>query len=983
MSSPYQEVNPGDPILAVGWNTVQADIRQHILTHTHTGTGEGGAKIDIAALASGADITARKLSASEGLTVGSSSQPLLSVNPAATNQEGSYQVNVAGTLRADQVRAGRLDGITSLAVGDLAVSGPTVLNDSLTVGGVLTTTGAPLLIAGAAVVTDSLLLSDAPAPRRQAKLEVALAATDSDTKALVIGKGATNHLTVLNNGDVGIGVSPTSALHVAIAKSVRIELGANRKFSLGGNGTLEVDAPNVFGGRFIVAENGNVGIGVAGPGAKLEVRGGIRFGDGAGAAQLVASATSIGLRDTANNDRLSISQSSGNVGIGLTDPGAKLEVRGAIRFGDGVGAGGLIAGATYVALRDNGNAERLTILQANGNVGIGTTAPGARLAVSGADATVGIETAELVRLLRPGVSNVKNSNSAGLRLGAFETGVSGRTRLDFVLSGAPGNDNAWGSVPNVAVMTLLANGNVGVDATNPAGKLHVDKGRVDITTSDVTGGGQNRFNGLPAWNEQAAFRRGQLVLSSSYSDLVIASSHVNDNHGSTLTFASYNPADANDYRKWVVNQGNWGVRKQFLDFGYADTGGRANPHNNINVTDTVLTMDGINKRVGVGATVPSARLDVAGVGDTAGQISLQLRSGNNSANFNSNQITFGFGNTAQYRHAIKTRHHGGQAAANAIDFYVWRHGTDTVDTIGSLHTMSLDGGNVGIGTTSPGSYKLNVQGGNTLLSGNVDVGNFQGADRFLTLKVDGGNKYRSGVRFWAWQENFGYSIEHDERDTGLHFKNHNVNADGTTAMVIKGGNVGIGTTDPAGQRLKVQGGNLHCTGKVYAEGGLVFWWGPDRQWKVLDNRSGAYAGTVADAGPSDLRFKTDVRPLRNALDKVLQLQGTVYRWGETGLNYFTRDIAHRLSAGPDATVAEEQQLWAAERDKAQRKLEGENIGLIAQAVESVVPEVVQEDDEGYKYIRYQQLTALLVEAIKEQNALVQTLMTRIARLETA
>ena len=131
------------------------------MTHTHTGTGEGGAKIDIAALASGADITARKLSASESLTVGSSSQPLLSVNPAATNQEGNYQVNVAGTLRADQVRAGRLDGITSLAVGDLAVSGPTILNDGLTLGGVLTTAGAPLLIASATVVTDKLMLSDA------------------------------------------------------------------------------------------------------------------------------------------------------------------------------------------------------------------------------------------------------------------------------------------------------------------------------------------------------------------------------------------------------------------------------------------------------------------------------------------------------------------------------------------------------------------------------------------------------------------------------------------------------------------------------------------------------------------------------------------------------------------------------------------------------------------------------------------------------
>jgi hypothetical protein len=101
-------------------------------------------------------------------------------------------------------------------------------------------------------------------------------------------------------------------------------------------------------------------------------------------------------------------------------------------------------------------------------------------------------------------------------------------------------------------------------------------------------------------------------LSSSYSDLVIASSFANDSHGSTLTLATYNPADATDYRKWVINQGNWGARKQFLDFGYSDANGRANPHLNINNTDTVLTLDGVNKRVGIGATSPGAKLEVNG-----------------------------------------------------------------------------------------------------------------------------------------------------------------------------------------------------------------------------------------------------------------------------------------------------------------------------------------------------------------------------------
>ena len=50
-------------------------------------------------------------------------------------------------------------------------------------------------------------------------------------------------------------------------------------------------------------------------------------------------------------------------------------------------------------------------------------------------------------------------------------------------------------------------------------------------------------------------------------------------------------------------------------------------------------------------------------------------------------------------------------------------------------------------------------------------------------------------------------------------------------------------------------------------------------------------------------------------------------------------------------------------------------------VEIVAPEVVHEDKEGYKYIDYQDLTALLVEAIKEQQKLIERLETRLSTLE--
>ena len=131
------------------------------------------------------------------------------------------------------------------------------------------------------------------------------------------------------------------------------------------------------------------------------------------------------------------------------------------------------------------------------------------------------------------------------------------------------------------------------------------------------GGGENLFTGLDA--PSSANGRAQFVLSSAYSDLVIASSQANGSHGSTLSFTTYNPGNAGDYRKFVINQGNWGARAGFLDFGFADTA-RTNPHGYINSTDDVMSLDGYNKRVGIGVMNPGYALDVAGTIYASGDV---------------------------------------------------------------------------------------------------------------------------------------------------------------------------------------------------------------------------------------------------------------------------------------------------------------------------------------------------------------------------
>ena len=57
------------------------------------------------------------------------------------------------------------------------------------------------------------------------------------------------------------------------------------------------------------------------------------------------------------------------------------------------------------------------------------------------------------------------------------------------------------------------------------------------------------------------------------------------------------------------------------------------------------------------------------------------------------------------------------------------------------------------------------------------------------------------------------------------------------------------------------------------------------------------------------------------------------------------------------------------------------MGLIAQDVEKILPEVVSEDNEGYKSIAYSAVIPVLIEAIKELKAENDVLKVRIEKLE--
>jgi hypothetical protein len=104
-------------------------------------------------------------------------------------------------------------------------------------------------------------------------------------------------------------------------------------------------------------------------------------------------------------------------------------------------------------------------------------------------------------------------------------------------------------------------------------------------------------------------------------------------------------------------------------------------------------------------------------------------------------------------------------------------------------------------------------------------------------------------------------------------------------------------------------------------------------------------------GHSDIRAKRDVAILTGALQKVLQLRAVSFRW----------------------------QSDPAALDATQEK----TIGMIAQEVQKVLPGTVirtKGDDLG---ISYQSITALLIEAVKDQNKRIDAVLTTISELRNS
>jgi len=94
---------------------------------------------------------------------------------------------------------------------------------------------------------------------------------------------------------------------------------------------------------------------------------------------------------------------------------------------------------------------------------------------------------------------------------------------------------------------------------------------------------------------------------------------------------------------------------------------------------------------------------------------------------------------------------------------------------------------------------------------------------------------------------------------------------------------------------------------------------------------------------SDISLKEDIKPIFNALESIKKLNGVEFRWKESGR---------------------------------------QDLGLIAQDVERVFPDLVQiNNSTGLKSVEYGNLVAPLIEAIKEQQKQIEELKNEIKQIK--
>ena len=290
---------------------------------------------------------------------------------------------------------------------------------------------------------------------------------------------------------------------------------------------------------------------------------------------------------------------------------------------------------------------------------------------------------------------------------------------------------------------------------------------------------------------------------------------------------------------------------------------------------------------------------------------------------------------------------GGHLNSNldTIDLNMVSKEVATAQTMSGALNLPSNGLNVGSG-------QLQVTGGNVSASGNFSAvnGSFSGtfgatgaATLSSTLGVTGAATLSStlavtgAATFSSTMSVTGAVTASTAPTVGGHLTNKTYvdNADALKLNLSGGtmtGNLTIQNTAPSIVMADTDNGTF----QVHCNSALIGFLGTGGNWISRTDNSGNFVATGNVTAYSDARLKENVETIHNALDLVHQMRGVFY---------------DRIDTGEPG------------------------VGVIAQEIEEVLPEVVVHSD-GMLSVAYGNLVGVLIEAIKELSARVEKLEAR-------
>jgi len=650
--------------------------------------------------------------------------------------------------------------------------------------------------------------------------------------------------------NVAVGTrSPIYPFHIALSSPSWISNIHNASTTNGYVLLLESSSPddqnynlfeiaNANGSKFLVKGDGNVGIGA-----------GSTLMD----ARLVLSDNGTNLPSDLKFHRTGASQ---GVGVGSilfgNDNYADLADIQTYTFDNGNSAD------LYFGVRNNGVRTEAVRIKRNGNVGIGTANPQAKLDVESGD----VRAYEFTT----GDFRIRGITGGGAILASKLAGQ------DITITA-----HEWAGVgPPYPSLVVKSGGAIGIGVTEPTATLDVN-GSVEVLTNLRVGTSYVRPYALQVEkacpNEWAAY---------------IYNTSTDNGHGLLVESASTDPSSH------ILEVANAETTRGLAVTGDGKVGIGPAPRNPEYELD-------INTDIGRVARFATSNTNIVmqEVTSNAGAQFIQKTNGVDRLKLQSDASAIWIGPVSQQRmHFIA----GGEY--------------DTKMTI-------LQNGMVGIGTETP-IYRFHVESAI--------------------------NNWVSSIYNSSTTNGYGLLVDSASSDSSDYNLFAVGNADGNKFEVRGDGNVGIGTvTGGASGRLHVVGDGINPSG-LFMNGNVgIGTKSPQAKLHIagtpgFDGIMFPDGSVLTSAGGSSRRWKTNIKSIEGALNKVARLRGVSFDWQVSGKH---------------------------------------DIGLIAEEVGEVIPEVVAYEENGQdaKSVDYAHLVALLIEAVKEQQKIIDVQNSEITEMK--